>query len=56
MIIILDVSFKEKELAKTLGCVWKSNIKKWTCKESNLEALKYFTIIGYLEENGVCLI
>ena len=31
-----------------------------TCKESNLEALKYFICIGYLEEKtkekGICLL
>ena len=59
LLIILDVSFKEKEQAKKLGCIWKSDIKKWTCKESNLVALEYFTNIGYLQETenkGVCLL
>ena len=59
-IIILDVAFKDKEQAKKLGCIWKPDIKKWTCKESNLEALKYFICIGYLEEKtkekGICLL
>ena len=59
LLIILDVTFKDKEQAKKLGCIWKPDIKKWTCKESNLDALEYFTKIGYLQETekkSICLL